>query len=535
MEITEAYLIVLRGIYDNESFSVELIVADDLDSLQLELHKLIGYSDPGAAYYNNALQFGFHICDSESLFGGNYSKIADDLEKYLDPELLGDIPYDSHCLTERVAALNRNMPDVYLPFFARFKENGKAVILNLVLRLRCSERDGIVDGDEDGSTTPLEACDAMSNYDVLQRTSTASANSPYVTRIAGREYVYVDWASQSIMLSLDVLLNETINSLKLGFDGIVLQGNWLQDDQLSIDPNPASDLFPYVPKDFLQIANGLVPPWKSQSRPDNGPSAVETIRTYNVYAGQSVRWVSEYLREQNQQGGGGGGSGGDMFLSSESSPYPHTNTILRGISGTWAALNATRLEILSNSLTGLHSINSNICGDEVPANYSAGAHFQQALCVRWYQFASLTSIFRALTTVFPHNFSKFYQKVLVRTIHARYSLSTYFLTMRRIKPSRAINTPLFYDYPELYDEDESGAANWMTVGLSLLAAPVITPTQQTLEVRLPEMSFEFNDGIRVPRNSSAVLSVILSDLPLFIKAGHIVAVNFVEVRRTMKG
>lgn len=507
MEVSESYLVILRGIYDNQSFSVELIVGDDISSMQLELLKLVGgYQQPPAR--TNIRKYGLHICNSER----DYVKVAADLEEYLQPELLQTIPYDSHCLTERVVALNTQLPDEYLSFLERFKVANKSVILNMVLRIHCAN-------NNNGALPELfdapESCDGILNAAVLTEKSSNLPSRPYRTEIDGKEYVYLDWTSESIQM--DKLLNVTRNNLYLGFDGIVLQGNWLQDDQKS-HLSPVGDLFPYIPEDFQQAQKGLVPPWKTgkQKNREGAEEFEEILRAYNVYAGQSVRLVSDFLRQEDHQ------QLGDLFLSSESSPYSNTNTILRGINSSWVALNATRNEILANSMTGLHSTNSNICGD---VSVSAGL---DELCLRWYQFASLTSIYRALTTVAPHRFNKFYEKAMVRTTRQRYSLSTYFETMQIMNPNRAINTPIFYDYPGLHGDFELNSA-WMTVGLSLFAAPVVTPSQHTLVVCLPELSFEFNDGLPIPEKSSVKLSIVQSDLPLFIKAGHIVVAHSVQV------
>lgn len=118
VEITDSFLVVLRGIFDNKSFSVELLVGEDLDSLQLEILEKMGYhpQEPAAGTLPETggrglrLQYGLHICDDEANFGQDLAKISADIEEYLRPEFLQKIPYDSHCLTERVVALNTRLP-----------------------------------------------------------------------------------------------------------------------------------------------------------------------------------------------------------------------------------------------------------------------------------------------------------------------------------------------------------------------------------------------------------------------------------------
>lgn len=467
-------------------------MGDDMDTVQSELLDLIGYQ---RAVGTNILQFGFHICDSEATFAGDYFRIAEDLEQYLDADIIKTIPYDSHCLTERAAALNRQLPEEYLPFFAKFKALGKSVILNVVVRLRCQAEDNV---------TSTGDCEIEEQYrDAVLTTN--SDNTPYRTRIEGHDYLYLDWTSKSISLLLtDHLLNTTLTSLNLGFDGLVLQGNWLQDDMRDAAKNPNRDVrFPYLSADFLRLTEeSLVSPWTRTA------SGEEILRMYNFHGSQSVRLVSENIQTHPQQHG-------RLFLSSESSTNPNSNTLLRGINATWEALLDIKTEILSNSLTGIHSVNSNICGDlhiDLPI---------EELCLRWYQYASLTSIYRALTTASPIRFSKFIQRQITKTTRMRYALSSYFQTMRLRRPNRAINVPLFYDYPESYHHTDI-ISEWIAVGDCLLAAPIITPSQQDLNVLLPDLAFEIKDGLRISKNSSVIMSIVRSDLPIFIKGGHIV-------------
>lgn len=464
-------------------------MGDDMDALQSELLGLIGYQRGGT----NSLQYGLHICDSEATFAGDYFKIANDLEQYLEADVIQTIPFDSHCLTDRAAALNRQLPEEYLPFFARFKALGKSVILNVVVRLKCpTETNGTF-------TEDCEDVEEQFRDSVL----TNSDNTPYHTRIEGKDYLYLDWTNKSISVLLaDHLLNTTLASLNLGFDGLFLQSNWLQDDARDVAKNPNRNIkYPYLSEDFLRLTEeSLVSPWIRTA------SGEEILRMYNFFGSHSVRLVSEKILAHPQLEG--------LFLSSESSTNPNSNTLLRGINATWAALLQIKTELLSNSMTGIHSVNSNICGDlNIDISYS-----QAELCLRWYQFASVTSIYRTLTTASPIRFSKFFQRQITKTTRMRYALSSYFLTMRVLRPNRAINVPLFYDYPESHHTD----ITWIAVGESLLGAPIITPSQQDLNVLLPDLAFEMKDGLRISKNSSAIMSIVQSDLPIFIKGGHIV-------------
>lgn len=523
VEVTEGYLVVLRGIYDNNSLSVELIVGDDLTALQQELQNIMGFRMWPSI---NLLEYGFHIAGAYQDDGGSgeFNKMSPrssnsaELEQYLRAEYLQTLPYDSFCI-DGGAALNKQLAGEYLPFLDRFKVANKSVILNVVLRLRCWDSN---------ADNPAANDDCDESYEVLMNNSQSNEKSAYRTRINDQPFAYLDWTAASVESSMASLLNTTIESLKLGIDGLVLQGNWLQDDQLTVDWDQPPAQFPFTPGDLrAELGNTLVPPWKTvkkKKQVDNLNTAAayeETIWSYNAYASQSVRLVNEYLWGLEDDG-----QIGSVFLSSESSAYPNTNTLLRGVVGAWEALNSTREKVLSHSMTGLLTINANICGDTEPSR-----RFNEELCVRWYQFASLTPIYRTLTSVAPpQRFSKFNEKVIIRTTRFRYSLASYFLTMRLVHPLRALATPIIYDYPQLYEDTEVGNS-WMGVGVSLFAGPILTPTQHSLVVRLPELVYEINDGARVPENTTKTLSIVSSDLPVFIRAGHIIATHLVEVGR----
>lgn len=396
------------------------------------------------------------------------------------------------------------------PFLSSPKASNKAVVLTIVLRLRCDSMD--------------DDCAFWGEQFSGATFQSADDNKPHRTRIGGQDYLYLDWTSSSMALLFEHngLLNRTVESLKLGFDGLFLQGNFLQDDNTLDDRFgvTVTDSFPYLSEDFSEVTKGLASPWLRRTS-SSGASGTneEILRKYNLYPAESVRFVGEQIQIHKELG--------DPLLlwSGESSTNPNINTILRGIHASWEALHNIKAEILAGSLTGLHSINSNVCGD------MGSGKLNEELCLRWYQLSSLSSNYRVLTTATPIRFSKFYQRLITDVTWTRYALSSYFLTMRQLYPYRAINVPLFYDYPDTNRDDMDITSEWMVVGRSLFAAPVLSPTQHVLDITLPSEAFELRDGLRIGRNSTVVLSVVQSDLPIFIKSGHIVPMHVVNVRK----
>lgn len=504
MEVTASYVIVLRGIFDNQQFSLDVIVGNEAGDmgggLRAELEaRLAKRVNSGV---DPILKYGLHICNEQWTRDRNYNEIVHEMKQYLLPETLQAIPYDSHCLRDRMMFLGEPYPSEYLPFLSQFKLANKSVIASLVLALPYNV------------TAPMFQWLAEANG--LLRD--AVHDRAYMAGIGTQLYAYPDWTNVSDVV-LETILEAAAEQINLGFDGILIQANWLQDDQRNVEKAPLTSLFSYLPQDLRHRMRDLLPWNVRTANAENG----QLIRNYNYFGGESVSRVVDYLRHRQVR---------PLLVLAESTTSPNANVVYRQTRATWAALREILGRILANSLNGIGSANVNVCGDDGNGNDSV--NFE--LCVRWYQLASMTALYRVESRQSPIYLSKYGQRLVARVTRRRYSLASYFATTEARYPGRPLNVPVFYDWSTTADgmvvssssSSSIGSSDnrmMMMVGDALIVVPVVEPLVQEVEVRLPGLCYEFSDGLSVPGNVTTELGIVLDDLPLFIRAGHIVPVH----------
>lgn len=81
--------------------------------------------------------------------------------------------------------------------------------------------------------------------------------------------------------------------------------------------------------------------------------------------------------------------------------------------------------------------------------------------------------------------------------------------------------PMHIKYPELGSQAEKLSDQFM-FGDSLLVAMVLTAREVEIEIHFPEKYFEFWSGLEIPPETIN-FAVVMSDVPIFLRAGHIVA------------
>ena len=81
--------------------------------------------------------------------------------------------------------------------------------------------------------------------------------------------------------------------------------------------------------------------------------------------------------------------------------------------------------------------------------------------------------------------------------------------------------PMHIKYLELGSQAEKLSDQFM-FGDSLLVALVLSVREVEIEIQFPEKYFEFWSGLEIPPETIN-FAVVMSDVPLFLRAGHIVA------------
>lgn len=119
----------------------------------------------------------------------------------------------------------------------------------------------------------------------------------------------------------------------------------------------------------------------------------------------------------------------------------------------------------------------------------------------------------------PTKFSKYAQRLMSHAIRTRYSLHFYMRTSMSMSEMPLLR-PLHLTYPDIIHD----SVHWQFMfGDSLMIAPIVEPLVTDLNLTFPEKYFELWSGMEMA--SSAHFSIVMHDIPIFIRAGHIVALN----------
>lgn len=209
----------------------------------------------------------------------------------------------------------------------------------------------------------------------------------------------------------------------------------------------------------------------------------------------------------------------DLFLLTSSFSINTPSAVLmQNFPGTWTEFRLQVRLLLGGTLAGINFIGSSVCGD---TDIVTGKNVNEELCIRWYQFSSLTPLFRVRTDRTPERFSTHGKRIMIQSIYRRYSLISYFRSI--MLNGKPLNTPMFYQYPEL-SVNATVLSDQFFVGESLLAAPVLMPSTTQKRIYMPGEYFEIIGGQQMPKTWFD-FPVVETDVPLFIRAGHIVPLH----------
>lgn len=164
------------------------------------------------------------------------------------------------------------------------------------------------------------------------------------------------------------------------------------------------------------------------------------------------------------------------------------------------------------SITGMSFYGSEVCGSP---NYS----ISEDLCIRWYQFAIFTPLFYVNASKIPTKFTKYAERLMLHAIRTRYSLLGYMQTCMSME-----NLPLLRPLNFAYPDTINGASHQFMFGDSLMIAPISEPLVVELDLAFPEKYFELWSGMEMMMPMSRI-SIVMHDIPIFIRAGHIIALN----------
>lgn len=156
------------------------------------------------------------------------------------------------------------------------------------------------------------------------------------------------------------------------------------------------------------------------------------------------------------------------------------------------------------------------------------------LLARWTQLGALTPLFRNHSAIDtprqePWVFGPEVERVCREAIELRYRLLPYLYTA--LREAATDGTPILRALPLVHPEDETvrrTSPDGFYVGPDLLAHPVLEPGQRSREVYLPASEsgwYCFHTGEFFPGRSTVWVQTPLDALPLFVRAGSVVALQ----------
>ncbi|XP_055700292.1 lysosomal alpha-glucosidase-like [Phlebotomus papatasi] len=470
VEITESYLVIVRAIFDM-SFHVDLVCGPTISEVLTQLWENSGQISTLPNWF-----YGFHICDTNTT--RNLTESMNEMLEMLDTDQIQENPFDSHCIREHLLWMandSEGLPDEVLYGVEKLREAGKKFILPMTALLEANLK----------GKPFQEALDRG----LLMRHPTLE--EPYVGRMGNISVVYVDWVGSNG----DTLTEWLRNCWPANFsaDGLLLQSNWMRDESEG-GKTPSS--FPYVSQDMVTASNSIAP-WLIRQSDTVGNAS---IFTHNLMASTQIEVVRSMAS--------------DTFIISESSLLTNVPIFNRNVSSTWAELRNQVRRTMGRAVSGVHFSSANICGDD--------ENLPEELCVRWYQFASLSPIYRVSSSKAPSKFTRFAQRLIRTSTMRRYSLFAYMKTI--VSAGRPLMTPMFYEFPELVADTEN-LTHQVLVGPSLLFAPVLMSGAQYIDIFAPCIFYEIGGGQQLIANKWTQLSVVEADVPLFIRAGHIIPLH----------
>lgn len=421
VEITmlESDLLMLRTFY-TDNLKIDILTGPT--PLEL-LKQLQGIND---FYIPPFWAHGIHICREDPT-----QDIVAAIEDINDI-LSGPTIFDSHCLLEDLFWLSNSTDPIseeITKVITDLKVGGKkfvASINSLVL-----------------SNTPVYLM--AETYNLLMKTATK--DETYLGKYNSSDVAYINWADSS--QSLDILFNSIWpTSIQLPADGFILQNNWMRDITEGI--SKISPDLPYLPENINESMD-ITTPWNI-TLPDTGS---EILQIHNQMGPLQTSRTSKSLLETE-------------FLASSSYEIgTQSGGYIRNISSTWSGFRSMVNRTISSAVSGINFFGAPVCGDiEVTS-------LNEELCIRWYQFSSMTPFFRVITDRIPIRFSNYAQNIMNSIIRRRYTLLSYFNSL--MIEGHPVIAPMYFHFYKMANNSQDYDEQFL-VGEGLLFAPILLPT-----------------------------------------------------------
>ncbi|CAO1425198.1 unnamed protein product [Diamesa serratosioi] len=478
IEFIKSNVIIIR-MFQSDSFEMTLFVGPNYEDVykQIKEHNPVNYIPPD--YWG----LGVHFCKTDQHF--DETDTQKELQHFFSEDNLDMIPFDSHCISSKVSelAISKNSSESIFYDYEDVIEAMQAYNKSIIMHI---------------SMSILEVNNANELFHKAVENKLLIRDEDNLNNFAGmygktKKVVYLDYLKSAEEIT-DLLEERWFEIMgEVNVQGIFLSSNFLPDDTVNKTMNFVED-FKFKPKNLRDSIKQLVP---LNLKLTDGSLLIHQL---NNYANNQIKsfnglnidkklCISESYRETSDCG----------MLFKEPQP-------------SWLNFKKVVDKTIYYSMIGMSFYGSSICGGN-------NEKVMEDLCIKWYQFGIFTPLFYVTSNKIPTKFTKYGERIMIQAIRIRYSLLGYMNTIMLQK--KPLLLPMHIKYIELASQAEKLSDQFM-FGDSLLVALVLSAREVEIEIHFPEKYFEFWSGLEIPPESIN-FAVVMSDVPIFLRAGHIVA------------
>ena len=412
-----------------------------------------------------------------------------ELNNLLSDVSIKSLPFDSHCIQDELTALVVSRDDVnesvlndFKDFVLRFRENNKKLLFHVTLSMIEERKNESHHQQTLNGELFLKGDDGANFAGIYGKTL---------------KVFYLDYITKSQEIA-DFLARRwlELSNFFNHCDGIFLHKSYPLDDTVNKSMKYL-DGFKFLPSGIENYVVSLTP---LNLKLNNGEMLIHQLNNY----GRKQIEVFQSLNVENK-----------FCISDSYRDDSKCALLVREPKPSWVNFQAIVHKSVFYSLIGISFYGAEVCG-------SNNGNVAEDLCIRWYQFAIFSPLFYVKSDKMPLKFTKYAARIMIHAIRTRYALLNY-LRMHLME-RKPLLKPLRMEYPEISEEDEVITKHQFMFGDSLMIAPVTEPLVVELSLVFPEKYFEFWSGLEMPQNTTH-FSVVMNDIPIFIRAGHIVTLN----------
>jgi hypothetical protein len=355
---------MFRGVFSHQ-FKVDLMVGPTALDVTRQMQKLNANT-----YIPPYWAWGVHFCSTSQY---NATLVHSDVVNLLNDS----IPFDSHCIHDDLMWLTNDtiFSNETLALKAALTENKKYFLPSFSALLEFG-------------TSEMYQTAVTQNALMLNTSNTIS----YIGEFNNRLVTYIDWFADAIKLR--ELVRKIWDKIEgHTFDGVTLQNSWLPDNR-NVTKIPGNESVSYIPDDLYDSMNKSLQ-WNVRFSNDLKTSSF--FERSNEIGIAELTIMTEIVDTSK------------FIVSSSCSLESKAVCLVQNISQSWAQLNEMVQLTVSASMAGLGLIGAPVCGDIKTA-------LNEELCIRWYQFASLTPLFKIESDRSPLMFTNTAKQVMSNII-----------------------------------------------------------------------------------------------------------------------